>query len=122
VREKADDHLERRINDVLNDARVAEQNLDGVVGHLREMNQSLGLLVSGLAETEATLKKFAPNGSPSDSGPEVLSFLQQMGQLAETVDRVALRFLYEFEALEAKKEKVRALRTQISQALADSSN
>lgn len=122
VREAADGYLEKRIDVVLNDARIAERNLDGVVEHLRGMNQSLGLLVSGLAETEATLKKFAPNGSRPDSAPEVLSFLQQMGQLAETVDRAALRLLYEFEALEAKKERVRALRAQISQALADSSN
>jgi archaellum component FlaC len=122
VRDAADRYLERRIDVVLNDARIAEQNLEGIVEHLRGMNQSLGFLLSGLAETETTLRKFAPNGSRTEAGPEVLSFLQQMSQLAETVDKVALRFLYEFEALEAKKEKVRALRTQISEALADSSN
>jgi uncharacterized protein YoxC len=122
VREAADDYLEKRVDVVLDDVRVAEQNLDGVVEHLRGMNQSLTLLVSGLAETEATLKRFAPNGSDPEAGKDVHSFLKQMEQLAETVDRIALRFLYEFEALEAKREKVRALRSQIVEALADTSN
>jgi hypothetical protein len=45
-----------------------------------------------------------------------------MEHLAETVDRVGLRFLYELEALEAKRETVRSLRTQITEVLAESSN